>query len=129
MKTIFKGGYPSPLLNGLKAVNSGSHIEYNDNFYEVMSKSISTHPYNGVSKYLRTSSGGKIEFSCHISKETGEYQYGIAYYRNKEDTNSFRYTRNIPQKYEHLKNELKEVHLTLFKGVWGVDWVQTETTN
>lgn len=116
-------------MNGLKAVNCGSHIEYNGNFYEVMSKAISTHPYNGVSKYLRTINGGKIEFSCHISKETGEYLYGIAYYKNKESTKSFRYTRNIPQKYEHLKSELKEVHSTLFKGVWGIDWVLEEIIN
>ena len=116
---LFKGGYPSPLLNGLKTANCGKHILFNNSYYEVMGKEISSHPYNIVSKYLITDNGGKIEFSCSINKDTGLYHFGIAYYKNKLDNSSFRYVNKIPKKYEHLKQELKNIHLKLFDGIWG----------
>ena len=123
INVLFVGGYPSPLLpNRLKTVNCGRHIEYKGKYYEIMGKDISTHYYNIVSKYFSIDSGGKAEFSCSISKETGEYQFGLAYYKNKTETKSYRYSRNIPKRYEYLKQELINIHSLLFKGVWGIDW-------
>ncbi len=123
INVLFVGGYPSPLLpNGLKTVNCGRHIEYKGKYYEIMGKDISNHNYNIVSKYFSIDSGGKAEFSCSISKETGEYQFGLAYYKNRTETKSHRFSRNIPKRYGCLKQELIEVHDLLFKGIWGVDW-------
>ena len=116
IKELFKGGYPSPLLNGLKTANCGKHIKLNNDYYEVMSNKISYHFSNIISKYLPTD-GGKIEFTCWINKEDNSYSYGIAYYKSKLDNQSFRYTRKIPKKYEYLKEELKKVHFEIFKGV------------
>lgn len=113
---LFKGGYPAPLLNGVRTCNCGKHIRLNDNFYEVMGKDISSHPSNIISKYIVTNTG-KIEFSCSINNNTGLYHYGIAYYKNILDVQSFRYTTNIPKKYSYLKDELKELHFKLFQGV------------
>ena len=115
IKELFKGGYPSPLLNGLKTVNCGKHIKINNDYYEVMSSKISYHFSNIISKYLPTDKG-KVEFTCWIDKDDNNYCYGIAYYKNILDNQSFRYTRKIPKKYEYLKEELKKVHFEIFKG-------------
>ena len=120
IEELFKGGYPSPLLNGLKTANCGKHIKFNNCFYEVMSHDISGHPTNIISKYLIQTSF-KIEFSCWINKNNSEYIFGIAYYKNKMDTASYRYTNKIPKKYEYLKEELKKVHFEIFNGVRGRD--------
>lgn len=120
IETLFKGGYPAPLLNGLKTANCGKHIKVDNNFYEVMSKKISTHPYNIASKYIPILNG-KIEFSCSINKDTNLFYFGIAYYKNKSDSQSFRYTTKIPKKYKYLEDELIFIHNELFDGVWGSD--------
>ena len=101
---LFKGGYPTPLLNGCQVANCGKHIKIDNNYYEVMGKNISSHPYNIISKYIITNTG-KIEFSCSINKNTGLYHYGIAYYKHRLDNQSFKYTTIIPKKWEYLKEQ------------------------
>ena len=122
IETLFSGGYPSPLINNLKAANCGKHIKVDNEFYEVMGSTISTHPTNIISKYIKTPTG-KIEVSCWLKEDSIDYEdafFGIAYYRDTLDTESFRYTQNIPNKYLYLKEELIKIHKLVFNGKFGI---------
>jgi len=110
-KTIFKGGYPTPKLNGMSTCNCGAHIEINNKLYEMMNSEVSGHRIGIISKYIRTGTG-KVEIS--IWKNGDEFEYGCAYYNSAESTHSFRYTQNISKVYTPYKNELISVYNELF---------------
>ncbi len=115
MKVLFKGGYPAPLLNGLQTVNCGAHIEINNKKYEQMGNDISGHRSDIISKYIRTCTG-KVEISIW-KQDQSVYSYGIAYYREAGDNQSFRYTQKIPKKYQEIKDELKEVYQSVIEKI------------
>ncbi|MCD6435296.1 MAG: hypothetical protein J7L15_02810 [Clostridiales bacterium] len=121
IKILFKGGYPSPLLNGMQTVNCGMHIEINNKKYEVMGPTFkvqgaqsSSHVTDIISKYIQTDTG-KVEISIWKQHQIGVYLFGIAYYRSISDSQSFRYTQKIPKKYNHIKEELKKVYEEIFR--------------
>jgi len=120
LKKLYDGGYPSPLLNGLKPVNTGAHFKINDNFFEAMSKEFSNHYYNIVSRYIRIygENYDKVEISGHISKDN-DYDnmlFVLTYYKGTNDTHRYRSTSKIPKKWEKYFDSLREAHRAIFLG-------------
>jgi len=115
-KVLFVGGYPSPLLNGLKCANCGSHHLLNGKYYEAMGKNIPGHLSNIVSFYF-VEDFIKKEFSIW-KNDKNDFCFGVAFYKANLDNQSYRYynlqNKNI-SKYDKHKAHLIEAYSTIFE--------------